>query len=338
MQRRTTQKHNASGRGKQSKMKASPLTLVTGSIRLTPCLLIAISNVSGKVGSVDCCNKYQHISVSHSGILQRAYNSVIARYITLSGHIACTAQIPPIATHVAHSWSVCCLIVGHAFSALTLLVGRQEEHAACRNWVMRWWCGYLSGARCRLFAYGPAIAIPKPRHLLPHLNPDWFYHFWYWWLTQVVLEMRPLNGCSSSSSCRSHTLVSPVKAAEPIEMLPDGRLVWTQATMYRTGMHIGATWQIRLNDWCMWVKLLWSLVEHSTKWTHLHFKESGSKGRPPVGEFQELSLCIPVWHADTVLVMRSNLLSTDTTAITTSQSPAILPGNKPTTTSLPPML
>jgi len=28
-----------------------------------------------------------------------------------------------------------------------------------------------------LFAYGPADAtvIPKPHHLLPHLNPDWFY-------------------------------------------------------------------------------------------------------------------------------------------------------------------
>ena len=35
--------------------------------------------------------------------------------------------------------------------------------------------GYLSGARCKLFAYGPAdaTAIPKPRHLLLHLNPDW---------------------------------------------------------------------------------------------------------------------------------------------------------------------
>ena len=34
-----------------------------------------------------------------------------------------------------------------------------------------------SGARCRLFAYGPAdaAAIPKPHHLLPHFNPDWFY-------------------------------------------------------------------------------------------------------------------------------------------------------------------
>jgi len=42
-----------------------------------------------------------------------------------------------------------------------------------KNWVMRCWCSYLSGARCRLFAYGPtdATAIPKPHHLLSHLNP-----------------------------------------------------------------------------------------------------------------------------------------------------------------------
>ena len=60
-----------------------------------------------------------------------------------------------------------------AFGALTLLVGRQEEHPACKNCC----CGYLSGATCRLFAYGPAdaTAVPKPHNLLPHLNPDRFY-------------------------------------------------------------------------------------------------------------------------------------------------------------------
>jgi len=60
--------------------------------------------------------------------------------------------------------------------ALTLLVGRQEERPACKNRLVGYWCGYLSGARCRLFAYGPAdaTAISKPHHLLPHLNPDWF--------------------------------------------------------------------------------------------------------------------------------------------------------------------
>jgi len=43
---------------------------------------------------------------------------------------------------------------GTAFGALTLFVGRQEES----DWVMRCWWGYLSGARCRLFACGPTYA------------------------------------------------------------------------------------------------------------------------------------------------------------------------------------
>ena len=42
-----------------------------------------------------------------------------------------------------------------AFSALTLLVGWQEGHPACKKQSGGCWHGYLSGARCRL-AYGPA--------------------------------------------------------------------------------------------------------------------------------------------------------------------------------------
>ena len=49
-----------------------------------------------------------------------------------------------------------------AFSALTLFIGHQEEHPACKKWVMRWWHGYLSGARCKCFAYGPADATATP--------------------------------------------------------------------------------------------------------------------------------------------------------------------------------
>ena len=45
----------------------------------------------------------------------------------------------------------------NAFSALTLLVGRQEGHPACKKMVVGCWHGYLSRARCRL-AYGPADA------------------------------------------------------------------------------------------------------------------------------------------------------------------------------------
>ena len=54
-----------------------------------------------------------------------------------------------------------------AFSALTLLVGRQEGHPACKNWVVRYWRSYLSGARCKWFAYGPADAAATLSSLAP---------------------------------------------------------------------------------------------------------------------------------------------------------------------------
>ena len=44
-----------------------------------------------------------------------------------------------------------------AFSALTLLVGRQEGHPACKK--LRCWHGYLSGARCRL-AHAQLMPLP----------------------------------------------------------------------------------------------------------------------------------------------------------------------------------
>ena len=59
-----------------------------------------------------------------------------------------------------------CFFLCCAFGALTLLVGRQEEHPACRNWVMGCWCGCLSGARCRLFAYGPSDATASQNPII----------------------------------------------------------------------------------------------------------------------------------------------------------------------------
>jgi len=42
-----------------------------------------------------------------------------------------------------------------------------------KNWAVGCWCGYLSGARCRL-AYSPADATAT-HCLLIQQNPDWFY-------------------------------------------------------------------------------------------------------------------------------------------------------------------
>jgi len=91
-----------------------------------------------------------------------------------------------------HFWHVFC-----AFSALTLLVGRQEGHPACKK--TEWWgTGVVvcleQGADLHMAQLMPLpltvshLAPVKSRLVLP---------FWYR-LTQVVLEKRPLNGCCCS--------------------------------------------------------------------------------------------------------------------------------------------
>jgi len=48
------------------------------------------------------------------------------------------------------------------------LVGHQEGHPTCKKLgVVRYWHGYLSEARCKRFAYGPADATATPSSLAP---------------------------------------------------------------------------------------------------------------------------------------------------------------------------
>jgi len=75
-------------------------------------------------------------------------------------------------------WWICLQDTHHiqyAFSALPLLVGCQEEHPACNN--ERWGVGVViclqRGADCLHMVQ--LMPLPKPHHLLPYLNPDWFY-------------------------------------------------------------------------------------------------------------------------------------------------------------------
>jgi len=49
------------------------------------------------------------------------------------------------------------------------------------------------GADCLHMVHLMPLPYQNPRHLMPHLNPDWFYLSGTGWLTQVVLEKRPLK-------------------------------------------------------------------------------------------------------------------------------------------------
>jgi len=60
-----------------------------------------------------------------------------------------------------------------AFSALTLLVERQEGHPACKN-LSGGMLVWLSGMRCRL-AYGPVDALPLTISCSRLVLPSWFY-------------------------------------------------------------------------------------------------------------------------------------------------------------------
>jgi len=71
-----------------------------------------------------------------------------------------------------------------------------------KNRVVGYWRGYLSGVRCRV-AYGPADATPT--HSLAPVKSRLVLPFWYR-LTQVVLEKRPLSGCSIVGKQVIHTL------------------------------------------------------------------------------------------------------------------------------------
>jgi len=64
---------------------------------------------------------------------------------------------------------------------------------------MRCWCGYLSGARCRVFAYGPADATASQSHIISASFKSRLVLPFLYWLTEVVLEKGPLNGYSAGS-------------------------------------------------------------------------------------------------------------------------------------------
>jgi len=82
-----------------------------------------------------------------------------------------------------------------AFSALTLLVGRQEGHPACKKtewWgagvviCLEWGTDLHTPGWCHCYShYSLSLAPVKSRLVLP---------FWYR-LTRVVPDKEPLNGC-----------------------------------------------------------------------------------------------------------------------------------------------
>ena len=111
---------------------------------------------------------------------------------------------------------------------MMLLVGWQEGHPACKKqsggvlvWLSVWskvqTCIWPSWCHC----HSLSLASVKPRLVLP---------FWYW-LTWVVPEKGPLNGCvlstvSSVPSVLWQCWLGGRKGIRPVKKLSSGVLVW----------------------------------------------------------------------------------------------------------------
>jgi len=67
-----------------------------------------------------------------------------------------------------------------------LLVGQQEGHLACKNWVVGCWHGCLSGATCTDLHMAQLMPLPLTKLVLP---------FWYW-LTRVDPDKGLLDMCA----------------------------------------------------------------------------------------------------------------------------------------------
>ena len=103
------------------------------------------------------------------------------------GCIAACWGIAPISWHLLHHFVFSAKWYEHSLNLFVFLFC-----LPVKNWVVGFWHGYLSGARCRL-AYDAADATAthclllqqKSRLVLP---------FWYW-LTRAVPNKGPWNGC-----------------------------------------------------------------------------------------------------------------------------------------------
>ena len=95
---------------------------------------------------------------------------------------------------------------GSAFSALTLLVGRQEEHPACKNWVMVCWTHHHSSVLVLLSVWSEVQIVciwsswchchPKTPLSLASFKSRFQTCFTF--RVPGCPGKRPLNGCISS--------------------------------------------------------------------------------------------------------------------------------------------
>ena len=147
-------------------------------------------------------------------------------------------------------------LVLFAFSALTLLVGRQEGHPACKKlscevlaWLSVWskvqTCLWPSWCHC----HSLPLALVKSRLVLP---------FWYR-PTWVVLEREPLNGCVCVCVMNESHFIDTFFQCHKTLMFTNGwvaMLIGLHSGVYRCTLRFTNSWLVCIQvytgvHWCL---------------------------------------------------------------------------------------
>ena len=164
-----------------------------GMWRTSWCSRIAVRSSQLKARTIPAKAQHRYFAVDWSTRVTFRQNKLTITYILI--YKLASIVHPYHSEWIATHWSV-----ESTFSALTLLVGRQEGHPACKKlssgvlaWLSVWsemqTCIWSSWCYC----HSLSLASVKSRLVLP---------FWYR-LTRVVPEKGPLNGrvCVISGEC-----------------------------------------------------------------------------------------------------------------------------------------
>jgi len=123
---------------------------------------------------------------------KRIERQVVHAYVPFCIWFACNIFL----LHKCTYFISCCSWVVFPSVLWQCWLGIRKSIQPVKCWVIGCWRGYLSGARCKWFAYSLADATATPSSLAL-LNKVQIGLTSLCWLTQVVLEKKPLNGCLS---------------------------------------------------------------------------------------------------------------------------------------------
>jgi len=146
-------------------------------------------NVTSGVWQVTLCDPIRHVN-SSSGVATLVSALLYPCYFTFTFTLfkcgisyrraavdrTSTDDAESVARPLTHSQRTLCISYPYrvAFSALTLLVGRHEEHPACKKLTdeVLAWFSVWSEVQVICMWVQP-MPLP-PHHLLLHQNPEWF--------------------------------------------------------------------------------------------------------------------------------------------------------------------